>query len=37
MPERRFPPHWSVEELDTCFVARDQSGAGALGILNLVC
>jgi hypothetical protein len=22
----RFPPPWSVEELDTCFVVRDYSG-----------
>jgi hypothetical protein len=24
--ERRFPPPWSVEELDACFVARDHNG-----------
>jgi hypothetical protein len=23
MNSRRFPPPWSVEELDTCFVVRD--------------
>ena len=23
---RRFPPPWSVEELDACFVVRDDSG-----------
>jgi hypothetical protein len=23
---RRFPPPWSVEELDACFVVRDNSG-----------
>jgi hypothetical protein len=23
---RRFPPPWSVEELDACFVIRDQNG-----------
>jgi hypothetical protein len=23
MPARRFPPPWSVEELDGCFVVRD--------------
>jgi hypothetical protein len=23
MPSRRFPPPWSVEELDACFVVRD--------------
>ena len=26
MTARRFPPPWSVEELDACFVVRDQSG-----------
>jgi len=26
MPERRFPPPWSVEELDACFVVRDGTG-----------
>jgi hypothetical protein len=26
MAQRRFPPPWSVEELDACFVVRDQSG-----------
>ena len=24
MPARRFPPPWSVEELDACFVVRDE-------------
>jgi hypothetical protein len=23
MPERRFPPPWSVEEQPACFVVRD--------------
>jgi hypothetical protein len=23
MPARRFPPPWSAEELDACFVVRD--------------
>jgi hypothetical protein len=23
MPELRFPPPWSVEEQDACFVVRD--------------
>jgi hypothetical protein len=23
---RRFPPPWSVEELDACFVVRDRNG-----------
>jgi hypothetical protein len=26
MPNRRFPPPWTVEELDACFVVRDNSG-----------
>jgi hypothetical protein len=26
MPARRFPPPWSVEELDACFVVRDSTG-----------
>ena len=26
MPARRFPPPWSVEELDACFVVRDHNG-----------
>jgi hypothetical protein len=25
-PHRRFPPPWTVEELDACFVVRDQNG-----------
>jgi len=24
--ERRFPPPWSVEELDACFVVLDHNG-----------
>jgi hypothetical protein len=24
MPARRFPPPWSVEELDACYVVRDR-------------
>jgi hypothetical protein len=24
--QRRFPPPWSVEELDDCFVVRDHNG-----------
>jgi len=23
---RRFPPPWSVDELDACFVVRDHNG-----------
>ena len=26
MPDRRFPPPWTVEELDACFVVRDSNG-----------
>jgi hypothetical protein len=26
MAERRFPPPWSVEELDACFVVIDSTG-----------
>jgi hypothetical protein len=26
MPARRFPPRWSVEELDAGFVVRDHNG-----------
>jgi hypothetical protein len=27
MPERRFPPPWSLEELnDACFVVKDSGG-----------
>ncbi len=26
MAERRFPPPWSVEELDACFVVKDGNG-----------
>jgi hypothetical protein len=25
---RRFPPPWSVEESDACFLVRDASGQG---------
>ena len=26
MPQRRFPPPWSVEEQAACFVVRDHNG-----------
>ncbi len=26
MPARRFPPPWSVEETEACFVVRDGNG-----------
>ena len=25
---RRFPPPWSVEETDACFIVRDGKGTG---------
>ena len=25
-PQRRFPPPWSVEETEACFIARDANG-----------
>ena len=25
-PARRFPPPWSVEETDACFIVKDQAG-----------
>jgi len=27
LPARRFPPPWSIEELDACYVVRDYSGS----------
>jgi hypothetical protein len=26
VPPRRFPPPWSIDELEACFVVRDHSG-----------
>ena len=26
MPVRHFPPPWSVEELDACFIVKDSAG-----------
>jgi hypothetical protein len=26
MPERRFPPPWTIEETDACFIVRDANG-----------
>jgi hypothetical protein len=26
MPDRRFPPPWSAEETDACFIVRDANG-----------
>ena len=30
MTDRRFPPPWSIEEFDECFIVRDANGQ-ALG------
>jgi hypothetical protein len=35
MSQRRFPPPWTVEELDACFVVRDQNGQ-ALAYVKLL-
>jgi hypothetical protein len=34
MTDRRFPPPWSIEELDECFIVRDADGQ-ALGVFLL--
>jgi hypothetical protein len=26
LPARRFPPPWTVEELNACYVVRDHNG-----------
>jgi len=26
LPERRFPPSWTVEETDACYIVRDANG-----------
>jgi hypothetical protein len=28
--QRRFPPSWSVDELEACFVVRDRNGQGCV-------
>jgi hypothetical protein len=33
---RRFPPPWSIEELDTCFVVRDHIPPGSHGTVMAV-
>jgi hypothetical protein len=30
MPARRFPPPWSVEEYNACFIVRDHGGHTAV-------
>jgi hypothetical protein len=42
MSERRFPPPWSVDETDACFIVKDHAGqaltyvyfAGRAGLMN---
>jgi hypothetical protein len=34
MPERHFPPPWSVEELDSCFVVKDANGQALAYIIS---
>jgi hypothetical protein len=36
MTERRFPPPWSIEELDACFVVRDRDGQSLVCFLALI-
>jgi hypothetical protein len=26
VPGRRFPPPWTVEEMDACFIVKDHTG-----------
>jgi hypothetical protein len=33
MTERRFPPPWSVEETDACFIVRDGNGQALTYVL----
>jgi hypothetical protein len=32
-PARRFPPPWSVEETDACFIVRDANGQALAYVL----
>jgi hypothetical protein len=32
MIDRGFPPPWSVEELDACFIVTDSAGQKALSV-----
>jgi hypothetical protein len=36
MQSRRFPPPWSVEQQDACFVVRDHNGP-ALDVSRCFC
>jgi hypothetical protein len=29
LPARRFPPTWSIDELEACFVVKEANGAEA--------
>jgi hypothetical protein len=33
MPQRRFPPPWSVEETEACFIVRDGNELSERGTL----
>jgi hypothetical protein len=35
LPARRFPPPWSVEELDACFVVRDHNSQQRMSISRM--
>jgi hypothetical protein len=37
MPERRFPPPWSVEEQGVCFVVKDSTGQKLAYVLFRIC
>jgi hypothetical protein len=32
MPRRRFPPPWTVDETDACFIVRDHNGQALAGV-----
>ena len=34
MPARRFPPPWSIEQLDACYVVRDHEWRSAAKLLT---
>ncbi|MGB6288143.1 MAG: hypothetical protein WBG18_27585 [Xanthobacteraceae bacterium] len=37
MPERRFPPPWSIEDLGPCFVVKDSAGQKLSYVYFLAC
>ena len=34
MPERRFPPPWSVDEQEACFIVKTPTGRRSLHLLR---